>query len=309
MYFDANVVYEEKERATCIETAIAAIKCGFSGVLLNHIVDGKPSLDRDDGAVAIPEEVIRTISDVASRSCPAPLHHRGAGGEVSLPRVGRRLTVAAHDAATLVSIAPGSSVVRGYDVVAVLPLGDDRLLQQCCGTVDADLIVVESTGIRNVAGLRRSNVSVALSRGIHFELSIAGAIRDPDCQRTLVAAGLQLSQVSSHGRRGIVLSSGAMKPWEARGPLDIANLGVCFGMTQEGAHAALSTNVRSLLAKGFSRKSTFKGIACVKSASSDGSAPMEIVAPAAATATTTSTTGASAPAIQQKKKKTVMAKK
>ncbi|KTF75740.1 hypothetical protein cypCar_00037273 [Cyprinus carpio] len=51
----------------------------------------------------------------------------------------------------------------------------------------------------------------------------------------------------------IIMSSGAERPLELRGPYDIANLGLVFSLSEGDAKAAVSTNCRAVLLHGETR--------------------------------------------------------
>ncbi|XP_038629176.1 ribonuclease P protein subunit p30 isoform X3 [Scyliorhinus canicula] len=65
----------------------------------------------------------------------------------------------------------------------------------------------------------------------------------------------------------IIMSSAAERPLELRGPYDIANLGLLFGLTEGDAKAALSTNCRAALLHGETRKTALGVIYTVKKVS------------------------------------------
>ncbi|XP_030424942.1 ribonuclease P protein subunit p30 isoform X3 [Gopherus evgoodei] len=55
----------------------------------------------------------------------------------------------------------------------------------------------------------------------------------------------------------IIISSAAERPLELRGPYDVANLGLLFGLSESDAKAAISTNCRAVLLHGETRKTAF----------------------------------------------------
>ncbi|XP_014034368.1 ribonuclease P protein subunit p30 isoform X2 [Salmo salar] len=52
----------------------------------------------------------------------------------------------------------------------------------------------------------------------------------------------------------LIVTSGAERPLELRGPYDIANLGLLFGLSEEDGKAAISTNCRAVHLHGETRK-------------------------------------------------------
>ncbi|XP_064000803.1 ribonuclease P protein subunit p30 isoform X2 [Pogoniulus pusillus] len=62
----------------------------------------------------------------------------------------------------------------------------------------------------------------------------------------------------------IVISSAAERPLELRGPYDVANLGLLFGLSESEAKAAVSTNCRATILHGETRKSACGVVYTVK---------------------------------------------
>ncbi|XP_030665140.1 ribonuclease P protein subunit p30 isoform X2 [Nomascus leucogenys] len=62
----------------------------------------------------------------------------------------------------------------------------------------------------------------------------------------------------------VIVSSAAERPLEIRGPYDVANLGLLFGLSESDAKAAVSTNCRAALLHGETRKTAFGIISTVK---------------------------------------------
>ncbi|KAM9232643.1 ribonuclease P protein subunit p30 isoform 3-T3 [Leptosomus discolor] len=62
----------------------------------------------------------------------------------------------------------------------------------------------------------------------------------------------------------IVISSAAERPLELRGPYDVANLGLLFGLSESEAKAAVSTNCRATMLHGETRKSACGVVYTVK---------------------------------------------
>ncbi|XP_026132501.1 ribonuclease P protein subunit p30-like isoform X2 [Carassius auratus] len=91
----------------------------------------------------------------------------------------------------------------------------------------------------------------AIDRGGFFETCYAAAIRDTTMRRYTIANAISLMEVCKG--KNIIVSSGAEKPLELRGPYDIANLGLVFSLSEGDAKAAVSTNCRAVLLHGETR--------------------------------------------------------
>ncbi|XP_072335124.1 ribonuclease P protein subunit p30 isoform X3 [Scyliorhinus torazame] len=144
-----------------------------------------------------------------------------------------RLTVIVSDAAHCNDLRITSPHTRSYDIVAVLP--------------------------------KTEKLFHAIERGIYFELAYSPAIKDSTMRRYTISNALSLMQICKG--KNIIMSSAAERPLELRGPYDIANLGLLFGLTEGDAKAALSTNCRAALLHGETRKTALGVIYTVKKAS------------------------------------------
>ncbi|KAF6111171.1 ribonuclease P/MRP subunit p30 [Phyllostomus discolor] len=102
----------------------------------------------------------------------------------------------------------------------------------------------------------------AIDRGVCFELVYSPAIKDSTMRRYTISNALSLMQVCKG--KNVIISSAAERPLEIRGPYDIANLGLLFGLSESEAKAAVSTNCRAVLLHGETRKTAFGIISTVK---------------------------------------------
>ncbi|XP_072335123.1 ribonuclease P protein subunit p30 isoform X2 [Scyliorhinus torazame] len=152
---------------------------------------------------------------------------------------------------------------RSYDIVAVLPK-TEKLFHVACMTLDIDLICINVIE-KQPFHFRRPSVNGAIERGIYFELAYSPAIKDSTMRRYTISNALSLMQICKG--KNIIMSSAAERPLELRGPYDIANLGLLFGLTEGDAKAALSTNCRAALLHGETRKTALGVIYTVKKAS------------------------------------------
>ncbi|NXA34554.1 RPP30 protein, partial [Eudromia elegans] len=133
------------------------------------------------------------------------------------------------------------------------------LLQIACTTLDVDLVCINVTE-KLPFYFRRPPVNVAIERGIYFELLYAPAIKDSTMRRYTISNAISLMQIC----KGKVSSRRENKPLELRGPYDVANLGLLFGMSEGDAKAAVSTNCRATLLHGETRRSACGVVYTVK---------------------------------------------
>ncbi|ESP00435.1 hypothetical protein LOTGIDRAFT_87019, partial [Lottia gigantea] len=93
--------------------------------------------------------------------------------------------------------------------------------------------------------IRKQSINLALERGIHFEIVYSPAIRDQTLRRHIISNACDLVRVCKG--KNIIITSGANKPIELRGPYDIANLAQLFGLTFDQARDAVCCNCRAVL--------------------------------------------------------------
>ncbi|XP_008057363.1 ribonuclease P protein subunit p30 isoform X4 [Carlito syrichta] len=143
-----------------------------------------------------------------------------------------RLTIIVSDPSHCNVLRATSSRVRLYDLVAVFP--------------------------------KTEKLFHAIDRGLGFELVYSPAIKDSTMRRYTISNALNLTQICKG--KNIIISSAAERPLEIRGPYDVANLGLLFGLSESDAKAAVSTNCRATLLHGETRKTAFGIISTVKKA-------------------------------------------
>ncbi|XP_047682001.1 ribonuclease P protein subunit p30 isoform X2 [Prionailurus viverrinus] len=130
-----------------------------------------------------------------------------------------------------------------------------------CTHLDVDLVCITVTE-KLPFYFKRPPINVAIDRGVGFELVYSPAIKDSTMRRYTISNALNLMQVCKG--KNVILSSAAERPLEIRGPYDVANLGLLFGLSESDARAAVSTNCRAALLHGETRKTAFGIISTVK---------------------------------------------
>ncbi|XP_061857403.1 ribonuclease P protein subunit p30 isoform X4 [Colius striatus] len=130
-----------------------------------------------------------------------------------------------------------------------------------CTTLDVDLVCINVTE-KLPFYFRRPPVNMAIDRGIYFELLYTPAIKDSTMRRYTISNAISLMQICKG--KNIVISSAAERPLELRGPYDVANLGLLFGLSESEAKAAVSTNCRATILHGETRKSACGVVYTVK---------------------------------------------
>ena len=198
---------------------------------------------------------LRPLDDAALRTAAAgpvessqPLLSLGTGA----PRLAQltRLTVVASEPAHCAQLAAAGDATRSYDILAV-QAASERVFASACTTLDVDIISFDLAR-RLPFRLRVPAVRAALARGVTFELCYAPALREPNSRRQLFANALAV--VRATGGAGVILSSGAQRAFELRGPYDVANLGTLFGLSLAGAKAAVSSRTAAVLQHAAARR-------------------------------------------------------
>ncbi|XP_073541649.1 ribonuclease P protein subunit p30 isoform X4 [Phyllobates terribilis] len=146
-----------------------------------------------------------------------------------------------------------SPVTRLYDIVAVYPT-TEKLFHAACTNIDVDMICINVTE-KSPFFFKRPSINSAIERGIFFELIYSPAIKDSTIRRYTISNAINLMEICKG--KNVILSSGAEKPLDLRGPYDVATLGLLFGLPERSSKAALSTNCRAALLHGETRKTAF----------------------------------------------------
>ncbi|XP_073541647.1 ribonuclease P protein subunit p30 isoform X2 [Phyllobates terribilis] len=164
-----------------------------------------------------------------------------------------RLTIKASDPSHYNVLRSTSPVTRLYDIVAVYPT-TEKLFHAACTNIDVDMICINVTE-KSPFFFKRPSINSAIERGIFFELIYSPAIKDSTIRRYTISNAINLMEICKG--KNVILSSGAEKPLDLRGPYDVATLGLLFGLPERSSKAALSTNCRAALLHGETRKTAF----------------------------------------------------
>ncbi|XP_068160993.1 ribonuclease P protein subunit p30 isoform X2 [Antennarius striatus] len=179
-------------------------------------------------------------------------------------RVLNRLTIIMSDAA---HFRPAAAEYRGFDLLAVQPT-TDKLFHAACMTYDVDIVCIPVTEKLPFL-FKRAPVNGAVDRGVVFELSYSAAIRDSTLRRYTLANANAL--VEACRGKNVIVSSAAEKPLELRGPNDITNLALLFGLCEGDAKAAVSSSCRSAVLHAETRRTASGAISTLRSFSDSSS--------------------------------------
>lgn len=131
-----------------------------------------------------------------------------------------------------------ADIINSYDLLAVQPKSE-RAFAFACTSLNVDIISVDLSQ-RLSFRLKAELMSIALQRGIHFELVYGPLLRDSATRRQLFANSQAL--VRELRGRGIILSSSVPSVFDLRAPYDVVNLATFMGLNEHQAIASVGCN-------------------------------------------------------------------
>ncbi|XP_069674523.1 ribonuclease P protein subunit p30 [Periplaneta americana] len=240
-FCDLNVCIDGENKKSLRNTCQTLLDLGYRVIALNHVFD----------ASVLEQKKKKKKGEVQEKSDPIPApsnedivqHFKGKLD------INQRLTVviSSHMEAHKLSQSANAKL---YNILAVIP-NSQAAFQHACSTMEVDLITFDPNNI-GVVKYNRKMYNMAVGRGISFELMYAPAIRDSTARKNII----QLAHsYHAYGKsKQIVVSSGASNPFHIRGPYDIVNLGLLFGLSEEQSKAALTSACRFLLIRAAGRR-------------------------------------------------------
>ncbi|XP_023265022.1 ribonuclease P protein subunit p30 isoform X4 [Seriola lalandi dorsalis] len=237
VFMDLNLSYTADRNAlqSMVDTAA---HLGFSTVAINYLFEPTAKKKQEIPTPTPINELIDQLPIVQGRSRPI--------------RVLNRLTVVMSDSSHFRPTAPE---YRSFDLLAVQPT-TEKLFHAACMLYDVDIICISVTE-KLPFFFKRAPVNGAVDRGLVFEVSYSAAIRDSTMRRYTIANAVSL--MDSCKGKSVILSSAAEKALELRGPYDVTNLGLLFGLSDGDAKEAVTSTCRSVLLHAETRK-TASGI-------------------------------------------------
>ncbi|KAL8813884.1 MAG: hypothetical protein Q9223_006858, partial [Gallowayella weberi] len=130
--------------------------------------------------------------------------------------------------------------------------------QTCLSLPTIDIISLDCT-LRYPFYFRQKTLLAAIERGIRFEICYSqGILGTGEARKNLISNATQL--VRATRGRGIVVSSEAQRALAIRGPWDVVNLGVGWGLGKERAVEALQREARGVVLGAEMRRRSFRGV-------------------------------------------------
>ena len=144
-----------------------------------------------------------------------------------------------------------------YNLIALRPT-TEKALQLCCGSLDCDLISLDLSQ-RLPFILKFRTVSSALQRGIRFEICYSPSITGgSDARRNLISGATALIRATRG--RGLIISSEAKSALGLRGPWDVINLGVVWGLGQERGKEAVCEEAGKVIKLARLKRESYRGV-------------------------------------------------
>ncbi|KAK3590191.1 hypothetical protein CHS0354_041248 [Potamilus streckersoni] len=243
---DLNMVAEEPD--TLFSRLKIAEKLGYDMVAINHVVEdmalsASASKKEKKKKIVIPHPDKVKVDDAKLRTNNINVSGR------PFKQCSRLSTIITDPSAAHRLHSPE---VQQYDLIAVQPTSEKTFLL-ACKTLNVDIITIDVTQKLSFQ-IKRSLLNLAMERGLFFEIQYSPAIRDNSLRKYTISNAHQLVLMCKG--KNVILTSGCKRPIELRGPLDVANLGVMFGLTEAQAKAAVSTNCRAVLYHAEARRLT-----------------------------------------------------
>ena len=218
MYYDLRIPHNHSK-----QIVERAIELGYDGYALDQVVEAKN---------------LKTLKPLASKATNIITNDSEAiDAHDDAPKRCSRITV------VLENISNLQLSQLDYDIIAVQPTSEKAFIA-CCSNSDIDLISLEFDS-RLPFYIKSSSVSLAISKGIYFEISYAAAISDLNARKSLAINSKNLIRATKG--KNIIISSNAQNAMQLRSPNDLMNLYSLFGLNPDKAKAALSKTCRSLL--------------------------------------------------------------
>lgn len=206
---------------------------GYNTVALDHTIKGK-----------VPATITNQIPLPLTLAVPPSL------------RILRRCTLQLSD--------PGqnhrlSSLASNYDLFAIRPT-TEKALQQACQSLECDIISLDLS-TRFSFYFKIKTLQSALMRGIKIEICYAPGIINSDggaSRRNLISNAAQLIRATRG--RGVVISSEAKRALACRGPADVINLAVMWGLGNERGTEAIGREARSVVLQAEMKRRSYQGV-------------------------------------------------
>ncbi|KAF2675375.1 PHP domain-like protein [Microthyrium microscopicum] len=149
-----------------------------------------------------------------------------------------------------------------FDILALRPL-DEKTLSHICAssTLEYDILSLDLS-MRFPSHFRPKTFSLVLERGSKIEICYAhatsgGGGNDSGAKRALFQNASEI--VRSTRGKGLLISSEAKSALGCRGPRDVVNMAIMWGLKQELGHEAVGEVARGVVAAATLRRRGYRG--------------------------------------------------
>ena len=151
-----------------------------------------------------------------------------------------------------------NALTQSYSLVALRPT-NEKSLQNACTSLDCDLISLDFS-VRIPYHFKMKTLAAAISRGIRFEICYSPGVTGSglEARRNLIGNAMALIRASRG--RGIIISSEARKALAIRAPMDVVNLCVVWGLSQERGKEAVCEEARKVVTLASLKRTSFRGV-------------------------------------------------
>ena len=133
-----------------------------------------------------------------------------------------------------------TTIGNTFDIISVLPQSEKSFVDSCC-SLQIDLITFDMTTSFPFK-LHVPTLRTAINRGVFFEINLSclfGEYNEKQKQNFVLNA---TDLISFTKGKNIILSSGAMKSNEFKGPNDLIAMGLMLGLSTSQAYNAVHVN-------------------------------------------------------------------
>lgn len=177
-----------------------------------------------------------------------------------------RLTVELGSKTQIHSLNPSNEALEPYDLIAIEPCSEP-LFKWCCEECEIADIISLDLSQKLPFVLKNGPVQHAIKRGLFFEIRYGAALRDQTARRHVISNARELVRVTKG--KNLLISSEANQALDYRGPYDVVNLGILFGLKSSEGWACVSTNCQDALSHASTRKAGKGGMIAVKRTKTD----------------------------------------
>ncbi|KNC99129.1 uncharacterized protein SPPG_05388 [Spizellomyces punctatus DAOM BR117] len=262
MFLDLNVPYPSHggDLAELKKTVSLLRELGYQGVAYNFMASGKEAANKTNPIKILDLSELGGHGGVKNSASDLPSVLSASRTTAKEFQQLSRLTVILEDISANYQLTVNNPNVASYDLIAVQPT-NEKLFLAACSSLEIDIISLDM-GSRLPFYIKQPMVNLALQRGLFFEISYGGAIRDASARRHLIRNAASLIRATKG--KNVIITSEAQKDLELRGPYDVINLASIFSLNQALAKNSISANCRAVLYRSATRRQTNRGVLSVE---------------------------------------------